>query len=134
MTEVSYAALDRGHMFEGDGPEYNPRPPALFTLDWWGATGLLFGRVGLILLPSAILLALIMACAERESEERLSAWLRAGCASAVPLALYLMASVGLGRASPPNRMAYMLLLLLPCALGALGSVAAWRVRPPGRPT
>jgi hypothetical protein len=131
MIQVSNAALDEGHMFEGDGPEYHPRPPALFTWDWWGDAGLLFGRAALIFLPGAILLVLVMAVAEREDEKQLSAWLLAGCASAAPLAVYLIASAAFGAAPPPSPIANLLLLLGPCVLGAFGALAAWRVRRAG---
>lgn len=130
MIQVSNAALDEGHRFEGDGPEFHPRPPALFTWDWWGDAGLLFGRAALIFLPGAMLLILVMAVAEREGEKQLSAWLLAGCASAAPLALYLIASAAFGAAPSPSPIANLLLLLGPCLLGAVGALAAWRVRHP----
>jgi len=129
MIELSNAALDEGHMFEGDGREFQPRPSIMPSWGWLQDTGLLFGHMAAIALPGAILLVLVMALAERTSDKPLIVWLLAGCAAAAPLSLYIMISAGAASPSPTPVVGYLFLSLVPCAFGAFGAAAAWRARP-----
>lgn len=123
--ELDNRVLDEGHMFEGDGKEFFPRPPAMLTSDWFRDSLLLYGKIALLAATSAILLTLIMAFAERRGEQPGAAWLLAGAAAALPIALY--AVIGAGSPSPPP-FAYLIIALVPCAFGLFGGWVAWRLQ------
>jgi hypothetical protein len=88
VREWWISVLDKGHVFEGDGPYAARRPAEMFTGGWFVDVGTMLMWFAVAFLGVQLLLFIAMSIAERRQPQPTVAWLCAGVAATTPLVLY----------------------------------------------